>query len=366
MSEDRAAQVALAIERYVAGLRSELRITGPSQASELSREIGDALVDAARRDPELAFAEMEKLGAPSALAASILAERGVITAGGIPAASWWRLGAAAVIDLVVGSALPLAAVVMFYEVAWRGMFGPDWQFTGPWSRLGSIALSAAVLILAAFATWRTWGPWRTGGDAASPGMALAEVAVVRVGQTRVVVRKSVLAEAGLVTPTRTRVSGAMVLALAVLVLSWSVWMISVGALDPRGDTTVYRLVGPPSTQSGQVESAVTELLRAAQAPAADQVTWPAIDGMLDRSDVEALIKAPGSGGAADEWSIDGDPINIEAGVWTATAVRTGPDGIASRVTMTFGMRADWNLDGDPSVTWVLIGLDPSPWGEVER
>ena len=361
MNEDHAAAAALAIERYIAGLRAELAVLKPTESTELTREISAMLIDAAREDPARAFAEMDRLGKPSQLAAALLQERGLAPGEGIQAASWWRMGVAAFIDVFVGLALPVAAAVAYYAPAWQALFGTTQPPENPGSRIIVLALVAGALMLSGLLAWRTWAPWRVGGRSATPGMALAGVAVVRIGGTRTVVRTADLLASGLTAPTRTKVSAGLTVTLAALLLLWAVWMVSGGALDPAGDAAVFRFAGPVSSQQGQVEASAIDLYTAATAPA-EQRVWPPIAENLDAAAIEAsfaqrFVPDSAAGSGSGGYSMDG-ATNIKAGVWTVAVTEHQADGTDRPVLLTYSLRVDWGTDGQPRVTWLLTGYEP--------
>jgi hypothetical protein len=359
MSEDHAAVAALAIERYVAGLRAELAILTPAESTELTREISAMLVDAAREDPARAFAEMDRLGMPSELAAALLRERGLAPGDGIQAASWWRMGVASFIDVFVGLALPIAVAVAYYGPAWQALFDTSQPSSSPGTRIIVLALVAGALMLSGLLAWRTWAPWRVGGRSATPGMALADVAVLRIGGTRTVVRSADLLASGLTAPTRTKVSAGITVTLAALVLLWAVWMVSGGALDPAGDAAVFRFAGPVSSQQSDVEGSAIDLYMAAMTNAEER-TWPSIAENLDAAAIEAsLLKRfmPGSD-AGGGYGL-GKITNVRAGVWTVEVTEYQADGTERPMLLTYRLRVDWQADEQPRVMWMLTGYDPS-------
>jgi hypothetical protein len=353
MSEDRTAAAALAIEKYVAGLRSELTLLGSSESSEYLYEVRDMLLDTARDDPEHAFAEMERLGEPSKLAATLLAERGLIPEGGIPAASWMRLGTAAVIDILVGAALPVAAVVMLYDGLWRTLFSPFNSNVGPWDRLFAIAYAVALVGFAVWFAWRVWAPWREGGNSTA-GMALAQIAVVRMGGARAVSTTADLRAAGITLPRKRGLSTASSVVLAALALSWSVWMVSTGALDPSGEGAVSRLAGTTYEQQNGVSAAASSLYEAATTPDPTFRTWPTM--AEDQFDAAALRNALAQrfGGSSGGFEI-GDATNVAPGVWTVPVVEIGSNGSRHRAVLTYALRVDWSSAAPPQATFVLTG-----------
>lgn len=365
MSDDHAAVAALAIERYVAGLRKELAVLGGAESQELIYEIRDMLVDAARQDPARAFAEMERLGEPWRLAADLLAERGITAEGGIPSASWWRMGVAATIDILVALALPVAVIVNVYNSVWESLFGSHAAETGVATLVTLLGGVCVMLGLSAWVAWRTWSPWRTGGLRATPGMVIAGVSVIRLGGTRSVVQNSDLTAEGMRVPSRTMFSAVTTVALAVLVVSWSLWAVTTGALDPSGQGAVYRFVGPVSSQEYQVHQAFTQLFDAALTPAGETRDWPPIS--QDRFDVAAfraaLVKRFSVSANSDSGGRGYEGLsfsNVAAGVWTVAVTEAGQSGGGRQVVLTYTLRVDWAPSGDPVPAWVLSSYEPAP------
>jgi hypothetical protein len=362
MAEDRTAAAALAIERYIAGLRTELALLGSWASSELLHEVRDMLLDAAREDPERAFAEMERLGEPSALAADLLTERGIAPAGGIPSASWWRLGIAATIDIVLGLAAPVAVVAAFYGAASTVLFGPYASTMPIRSRIGVPVLLAALFALAVWLAWRWWAPWRNGGRSSSPGMTLARIAVARLGGSRAVVLRSDLVAAGLETLKLTRASVGTAIAsvvLAVLMLL-AVSTVSIGSASPPDASIVERLAGSASAQQEQVTSAVRELYAAAAAQSPQAAQWPAMAEGRSATDLQKALSArfAGAPSAANGYEVISVK-NASLGIWHVALYETSPHGDRRRVTLTYSLRVDWLPDGNPQSTFVLTGYAPA-------
>jgi hypothetical protein len=360
MSEDRTAQAALAIERYIGGLRSELSLLGAAEATDLLDDVRSMLLDAAREDPERAFTEMSRLGEPSELAAALLTERGVAPDGGVPVASWWRLGTAAVIDIFVALALPVAVVVGLYQTIWRSAFaGPGAEPTLGY-RIGILAASAAVVALAAWLGWRTTAPWRNGGRSATPGMALAKIAVLKVGGTRSAVRNNDLVAAGIPVPSRTGLSAWAAVVLALLALAWSVAMVSAGALDPSGAGAVAHLAGTTHAQEASVVSAANRLYEAAFNQAA-LIEWPPMEedrvspGALRAELIKRFGAEPGSAGSTYEI---GTASNTAPGIWTVSVSERPAHAAARQALLTYSLRLDWNTGDQPTATWLLTGYAP--------
>jgi hypothetical protein len=357
MSEELTAAAALAIERYIAGLRAELALLGSVASTDLVHEVRDMLLDAAREDPKRAFAEMDRLGEPAELAATLLSERGIASERGIPSASWWLLGTAAAIDILVGMALPVAALVNVYGQTWQALIGAQ-PFVSAGDRLTAIAIGFLLLGFASWFGWRTWAPWRDGGERPTVGMALTGIAVVRIGGDRAVARTSDLAAAGLHPVGRSKISSAVWLVLSLFVLWWSLWMVSAGALDPSGGDAVYRLAGPASSQENSVTRATSQLYEAAMMTDASLRTWPAIDA--ERVDVPALEQqlvqrfSAGTGGSGTGYEI-GTAANVAPGIWTVSVSESGAGQAGPRTrTLTWALRVKWSPDSPPQDTYALI------------
>lgn len=357
MSDERAAAAALAIERYVAGLRGELGVLKPEDSAELAREIGTMLVDAARHDPEQAFAEMERLGEPWRLAAALLAERGITTSDGVPAASWWRLGVAAAIDIVLGLAAPMAVAVWLFSPVWQSLVAYPGVAVG--ASLGKAGIVVALCALAAVLTWRAWSPWRSGGRAITSGMAIAQIAVVRLGGTRVVVRQSDLRAAGLDSPALTNFTMLATLAsvaLAVLLLAGATSAVSTPAADPLGASIVTRFAGPESTHEVQVRSAASQLYGNAMLGGG---SWPLIsdDEGLDTAKLKAALVGrffdAGDPPAGD--FVIGQAYEDSVGVWTVTVAEMPAHGAARTATLTYAFHMEWMTDIGPDWQWALVG-----------
>jgi uncharacterized membrane protein len=366
MSEDATVVAALEIERYIAGLRTELVLLGSAESDELIYEIRDMLLDAARSDPQRAFSEMERLGEPWKLASTLLAERGITTEGGIPQASWIRLGVAASTDILVGLALPIWALVNTYSSVWNYLSTVH-MARFDLLQLGALTVVAALVALAFAFSWRYWAPWRTGSGRATAGMKVAQVSVVTIGGKRMVARTSELVARGLKVSTRSTLSAVTVIAMAAIAIAWSVWMVSTGALDPSGEGAAYRFTGPVSMQETQVMAAVDELYQAAQTQPPELAVWPAIeDVLLDpdkiKESLRAQFTAEQEGVTAGYEAI---PSNQAPGMWQVS-VTENPGTEAQRdVILTYMLRVDW-VAGDESgtsiqvPTWVLSGYDWTP------
>jgi hypothetical protein len=364
MSDDRTAAAAIAIESYIAGLRSELALLGSAASTDLVYEVRDMLLDAARDDPERAFAEMQRLGAPSALAATLLQERGIGAAGGIPSAAWWRFGIAATVDILIGFAAPAAVLVFLVVPVWQKIMESLPGVELP-RRAGEIGIVLALLALSVVLSWRAWEPWRVGGRSSTAGMALAGVAVVRLGGSRTVVRRSDLEAAGLDAPA----PGGLVMSatiasviLAALLLWGAASSVSAGSLDPSGADIVARFTTPQqASYEIQITSATKQLYGAAEMGGQ---SWPVIsnDGLDAAALKDSLVKrfAQTDTAVTNDVTI-GTPTGIGTGAWTVQVAETPKGGAARTVLLTWGFRLEWTGgDSGPSADWILIDYKPVP------
>jgi hypothetical protein len=358
MSEDRTAAAALAIEEYVGGLRTELALLGSAESADLVHEVRDMLLDAARDDPERAFAEMERMGAPADLAGTLLAERGITPSAGIPAASWWRLGVAAVIDIAVGLAAPVLIVVFFWSVVATVLATPS---TGA---LIIVLGLACALALTLGLSWSYWAPWRDGGTTSTTGMALARISVIKLGGARTVARVGDLKKAGLAVPSVKATSPGVIASavLAVLFLSWTLALLSGGALDPSGDAVVSRYAGDSANQREAVSYYVDRLYQAAESEQAG-ADWPPIsvadfttptDQPLTKTLAARFAGNASSTGETTGYAID-SMSNPGPGVWTVHVGEAPTKGVARRVTLTYVLRVLWTTGkgARPHTDWVL-------------
>jgi hypothetical protein len=356
MSEDKTAEAALAIQRYIAGLEEELAILSPHDVKELSNDIRDMLTDAAREDPENAFAEMKRLGEPSQLAGVLLEERGLTPEAGITAAAWWRLGVAATIDIVVGLAAPILIVVTFWNVTANALAAKS-------PAVGILVVGVAgALAISALLTWKYWAPWRDGGRTSTPGMALAQIAVIRLGDSRTVAGLDDLKRVGLPAPTVTATSPGVIasLLLALLFMSWAISAVYGGALDPSGSGVVTRYAGASSAQRAAVRYAVGSLYDAALDPssggdgppiATEEFTVPPRESLITTlvSRYAGTTNTPGWGYAI------GDMSSPEPGVWNVNVAETPEKSASRHVTLTFALRVQWTAhqEEQPQTDWVL-------------
>jgi hypothetical protein len=321
------------------------------ESTDLVYEVRDMLLDAAREDPAKAFAEMDRLGKPTELAATLLSERGVTSDRGIASASWWLLGTAAAIDILVGMALPIAVLVNVYGQTWQALVGVQ-PLASAGDRLTAIGIGVLLFGLAAWFAWRSWAPWRDGGERPTVGMALTGIAVVRIGGARAVARAADLAAAGLHPAVRSKTSSAAWLVLSLLVLWWSLWMVSAGALDPSGGDAVYRLAGPVSSQENAVTQATSQLYESATAAATSNRTWPPMANASVRESIIAHLAEWNTNGGGYEI---GDATNVAPGVWTVTVNESKPGQTGPRrATLTWGLRVQWLPESQPQSTYVLL------------
>ena len=146
------------IEEYLSRLRSELDSAGAQDTDDLVAEIRSFLTRPQGTIPRSPWPRSNGSGEPAELARGVLVERGLDASRGMSTGIWWRLGIAAPIDIVIGLALPLAAILPLSAVAW---FGEPRAA----SVLTAIALGVASLAWPFF----IWRPWRRGGRYAESG-----------------------------------------------------------------------------------------------------------------------------------------------------------------------------------------------------
>jgi hypothetical protein len=356
MSDDRTAAVALAIQRYIAGLEEELAILSPHDVKDLSNDIRDMLTDAARENPENAFAEMKRLGEPSRLAGVLLEERGLTPEAGIPAAAWWRLGVAAVIDIVVGLAAPILILVTFWNMTANAVAAKS-------PAVGILVIGVVgALAISALLTWKYWAPWRDGGRTSTPGMALARIAVIRLGGSRTVAGLDDLKRVGLPAPTVTATSPGVIASvlIALLFLGWAISAVSGGALDPSGSGVITRYAGTDDVQRGSIRYTVDWLYGAALDPNSG-VDWPPIAtgefAVPPTESLTAMLEARYSGTTdTPGWGYSIENMSSpEPGVWNVNVAETPEKSASRHVTLTFAMRVQWTAhqDEQPRTDWVL-------------
>jgi len=359
MSAERTADAAVAIQTYLDGLRAELGMLRDRDRNDTVDEVRTMLLDAARDDPGRAFTEMERLGAPAQLATDLLAERGIGGAEGIPVASWWRLGIAAVIDTTVGLAAPALIIVTFW-----GILGPLWQSNRTGALIITVGIAAAIA-LTGWLAWRYWTPWRAGTPASTAGMAIAHVAVVRVGDKRMVARLSDLRAAGLAVPEIKMTSPGIIASvlLAIWLATAAFTSIGAGALDPSGRGVISRYAGAADRQQREVSMAVNDLYQAAVSASGDALyDWPPMTNarMFSLSSTRTLAEL-----LADRYkgmSVDGDQgfaigrvISRGPGLWTVDVSEAPLRTPARHVTLTYVLRVQWQTDPEaqPQNAWVL-------------
>lgn len=196
-------------EVYLARLREELTAAGASDVDDLVAEVRSLIADAATEESGGVPAVLARMGEASELAHAILADRGAEPLVGLPSKVWWRLAAAAPLDIAIGVSVPLAAVVPLVNLA-RTSGQP-----------AAVALAVVLGAVSLAWPWYVWRPWRRGGRSLTPGMALAGIAVVRAGDTWRLVPLEELAALGLAMRRRSIVALAVVVAaLALIGLAW--------------------------------------------------------------------------------------------------------------------------------------------------
>jgi len=346
MTDERAA---LLITAYADGLRRELSLLGASEITDSVSEIVAMLRDASEGDPDAASAEIDRLGPPEELARTILEQHGLHTGPGTPAPSWWRLGVAAPIDILVGLAAPAAGVALAVSVF------ASWGADGAVNVMSVIAglVACIAVVLTGTMAWRYWRPWREGGRSTTVGLTLTGISIVRVGATRTVALTKDLATAGLDHARYSRLGTVLTLVVALAVLAWSATSLAGSALAASG---VDRLVGNASAQQGQVRVSLDDFYAPLVDPSVTDARWPSawidpagIDGeSLDS--VVARVRSPQLRSYRILSMTSPSP-----GVWVVTVeeVRT----TTRAVLVTMGLRANW-LPGGVSSTWTIIGYQP--------
>jgi len=349
MTDERAA---LLISAYADGLRRELSLLGASEITDSVSEIVAMLRDASEGDPDIAAAEIEHLGPPEVLARTILEQHGLHAGPGTPAPSWWRLGVAAPIDILVGLALPIAAAC--FALAFSVVGTPDTEGEAVF-RLIAAACSMAGVALTGAMAWNYWKPWREGGTRSTVGMTLTGISVVRVGGGRTVALTSDLKSAGLAHGARGRAGSVVTLVLALTILTFAGSYV-VSSAD-TGHPNVERLVGSPDAQRAQVTDTLSSFYESLIGPANNSdLGTPASYLNPDGLGVEPLASAlermqtP----KLTSYSIDsmGSP---EPGVWLVTV--TEQRGTPRTVLVTMGLSMGWGT-GSIGTTWKIIGYQP--------
>jgi uncharacterized membrane protein len=342
MTDERAA---LLIAEYANGLRRELALLGASETTDLVSEVVAMLRDASEGDPEVAAAEIEKLGPPEELARTILEQHGLKTGPGTPAPSWWRLGIAAPVDILVGLAAPSAGIAFAI-----GVFGSLQQGDGePAIRAVWAGAAIAVLALTSSMAWTYWRPWREGGRSTTVGMALAGISIVRVGGTRTVSLTKDLKAAGLAHAQPNRIGTVLTLVIALAVLAWSVSSIAVALSNATG---VDRFAGATAQQEESVRDSVISFYAQPMDPANSDPSWPW--AFIDRVGVteepfatlmaESLAKVPVLG-------VIKNTANVSPGVWRVTVEERGKT--TRTVVLMLSLRVLWDPVGGTSSSWVI-------------
>lgn len=205
------------IEGYLTELRAQLELAGARDIDDQIAEIRSYLTEGAAGDPDVAVAEIERLGDATELARGVLVEARLDAAPGLPTSTWWRMGIAAPIDILIGLSVPAASTVPLFALARSGE-----------PRVAAVLL--AVTLAAAALAWPffVWRPWQRGGQALSPGMVLAGIAVVRAPGFWQVVPVDQLQPMGLAP--RRKIGAAVILVIFALVLVGTVAVLRLGAL----------------------------------------------------------------------------------------------------------------------------------------
>jgi hypothetical protein len=343
MTDERAA---LLIAEYANGLRRELALLGASETTDLVSEVVAMLRDASEGDPEVAAAEIEKLGPPEELARTILEQHGLKTGPGTPAPSWWRLGIAAPVDILVGLAAPSAGIAFAI-----GVFGSLQQGDGvPAIRAVWAGVAIAVLALTSSMAWTYWRPWREGGRSTTVGMSLAGISVVRIGGTRTVSLTKDLKAAGLAHARPNRVGTVLTLVIALAVLAWSVSAIATTAVSGAAD--IDRFAGGMAVQETSVRETVIAFYAQAMDPSNSDPSWPWT--FIDRIGVteepfatlaaESRAKVPVLG-------VIKETVNASPGVWKVTVEERGTT--TRTVVLMLSLRVMWDPVGGTSSSWVI-------------
>ncbi len=345
MTDDRAA---LLITAYANGLRRELELLGASETTDLVSEVVSMLRDASEGDPEVAAAEIESLGPPEEMASTILEQRGLKTGPGTAAASWWRLGIAAPIDIVVGFALPLASALFALSFTIVGAPTSESDYI---ARLVLGAVSIAAVGLTGAMAWNYWKPWRTGGTKLTVGMRLAGISVVRVGGTRTVALTSDLEAAGLAHDRGGKVGSVLTLVLAVALLAGAGTFIIRGA--DTGLPNVEVLAGDVTSQQEQVRGTLDTFYSGLIDQSQTDSSWPSnyisTNGMgaTSMDAVLRLMRTP----QLKSFTI-GSMTSTEPGVWRVTVDEQRVTGVRP-VLVTMGLRMDWGPDYQ-GTTWIVV------------
>jgi hypothetical protein len=348
MTEERAA---LLITAYADGLRRELTLLGASEVTDLVSEIVGMLRDAAEGDPDVVAAEIERLGPPEELARTILEQHGLKTGPGTPAPSWWRLGVAAPIDILVGLAAPAAGAALAANLLamtdWSGSDG------SPLVRILVALLAVAVIAITGGMAWTYWRPWRDGDRRTTVGMTLAGISVVRVGGARTVALTSDLAAAGLAHARRSRAGSALTLALALALLAWAA--VVANTATGFGPPSVDRFVGTTADQERSVRSSIDELYAQVMDPGSNATSslsaWIGPAGIAGEPFASVVNRMTSPKLRSYSVTAMSTP---SPGVWNVT-VREQRTTVRT-VLVTMGLRVDWR-PGNVSPIWMVAGYD---------
>lgn len=344
MTDERAA---LLITAYADGLRRELALLGASEITDSVSEIVAMLRDASEGDPEVVAAEIENLGPPEELARTILEQHGLHTGPGTPAPSWWRLGVAAPIDILVGLALPISSA--FFAVALAvGSAGSETEYV---IKMGLSALAIVGSVITAIVAWRYWEPWREGGTHNTIGMTIAGISVVRVGSTRTIALTSDLKAAGLAHGGRNRIAATLVAVVTFLILASALTFLVQSA--DTGYPKVSVLAGDTASQQEQVRSRLDGFYQGLIANPTPDAAWVAdyvgVNGM-DAPQMRSVIADMATPAFLSYTvrSID----SPEPGVWVVKVDEKRAGGIRA-MTVTVGLRTQWG-PGYLMPTWTVI------------
>jgi len=342
MTEERAA---LLIAEYANGLRRELALLGASETNDLVSEIVSLLRDASMGDADAAATEIDRLGPPEQLARTVLEQHGLETGPGLQAASWWRLGIAAPLDIAVGLAAPVAASAL----AWRASLSPAAEAGSSLADSLWVPLSWVVVAATLWLAWRYWRPWRVGGREATAGMTLAGIAVVTLGGSRTVVTARQLSDAGLARPHRSRIGSALTVAFAAALLVWAV--VAIGApVSADGARGVEAYAGEPTTQ-----------MRAARA-AVEQTYTDAFDTSYGDAPSGADAIASGLRRRALSGELKAYRLvamtELGPGAWAADVAEDVTGGTRA-VTVTVSLRVTWSPEGHTTPEWIVTGYAPT-------
>ncbi len=348
MTDERAA---LLITAYADGLRRELTLLGASEVTDSVSEIVAMLRDASEGDPEVAAAEIDRLGPPEELARTILEQHGLRTGQGTPGPSWWRLGVAAPIDILVALALPVAAAC--FTLAFTVVGAPDTEGAAVF-RLVAAACSMAAVALTGAMSWGYLKPWREGGTRLTVGMTLAGISVVRLGGTRTIALTSDLKSAGLAHGARRRAGSIVTLALAIGIVLWAGGFVVSSADTGRPD--VARLVGPAESQQAQVRDTLSSFYASLIGTGTSDPGAPAKYVNSAGLGVEPLASALETMRTPRLRSYAiGSMTSPEPGVWVVTVDEQRDKPRTMLVTM--GLSMDWGV-GYIGTTWTVIGYQP--------